>query len=61
MKENISLLISLLYLSGLLYLLDFWNTDPTAGSSDSETHARNRYAVAEQIHKGSEKQKWPIE
>lgn len=51
MKENFFLITSGIYFTVLIYLLDFWNSNPEAGSSESETHARTRYAVADQIQK----------
>lgn len=51
MKELLSLFCSFIYFLVLFYLLDFWYADPESYTSDSETHARNRYALAEKIIK----------
>lgn len=55
MEEKLFLLVRLIYLSLFLYLLDFWNQDTDASSFDSETHARNRYSVAEDIQREFDK------
>lgn len=51
MEENLFLFIRLLYLMAVLYLMDLWNTDEEDVHSDSEMHARTRYAVADRIQK----------
>jgi hypothetical protein len=51
MKETLFLLFSVLYLLVFFYLLDFWNPDPGSYDSDSETHARTRYLMAQEIQK----------
>lgn len=49
MQADLNLLSKIFALSVVVYQMDLWNTKSEHDASDSETHARNRYAVADKI------------
>lgn len=50
-SSDLNLLSRILILSVVVYQLELWNKKSDQDASDSEIHARNRYAVADKITK----------